>query len=738
MGKYKYIMGIQSYASHDSGACILRCSDDGGIVDYMTISEERLIRVKYPYVFPVHSIGYCMDYFGLTDISQIDLLMTEYVRIKRWFNSSPSYNISDYDYLKMKFDIHPKKIRIISHHMAHAASTYYASGFGEAAILIVDGVGSDLETTSYFYGKEHRIQMLENYKYYGIGACYNAVSKHILGFGPGGEGKTMGLAPYGEKYPQVLSIESDLDGIKNNFSRFMSRLPYSDILNQIEPKNMPIPIKHHYKRCENKEDLLDPYFARAAYDVQKEAERVILHLAKDLQKKTGSHNLCIAGGVGLNSVANKIILDEAGFENVFIYPACSDAGIPFGLATWGYNNCREIGEFKRKSLDFKNVFTGIEYSEEYIINVLKKYNIPYEYTDLAKVARLVAESKIVGLFQGGSEYGPRALGHRSIIADSRDKNIKDILNSRVKHREGFRPFAPAILREHCSEYFELNCESPYMLLIANVKKPEAIPAVTHVDNTARVQTVRREDDPIFYDLIKEYYRITGVPCILNTSFNEAGEPIVETPEDAIICFLKNEIEYLVLENMIVDSNKIRDKKNVFESMLTDRNERIKERRKELIERCFKGYNEVERDYFISESNKMSEWHAKYRSKFELEKKVLEWVENRQKILIVGTRDHTENLKKYINNFSLVDVVGFCSYGNCFDKYEIKSSGYREYDIKEMKNVKCDEILISSFEYNFKIRDALRGMGVEKPMCTIYDNASRNFMDVFGKFPSFMF
>ena len=217
---HKYIMGIQSYANHDSGACILRYSSDGKILDTVAISEERLIRRKYPYVFPTHSIGYCMDYFGLTDLEQIDILMTDYIRIKRWFNSGPSYNISDYDYLKTKLAIDPGKIRTITHHSAHAASVYYASGFSDSAILIIDGNGSDLETTSYFMGKGFDLKFMENYKYHGIGSCYSIVTKQILGLGTGGEGKTMGLAPYGQKHKRVLKVNAKLDGIKNDFSKF--------------------------------------------------------------------------------------------------------------------------------------------------------------------------------------------------------------------------------------------------------------------------------------------------------------------------------------------------------------------------------------------------------------------------------------------------------------------------------------------------------------------------------------
>ena len=718
----RYIMGLQSISNSNSGAAIVKCSDDGKILDFVAISEERLIRKKYPYVFPVHSIGYCLDYFGLSDLNQIDLLISDYGRTKRWFNSGPTYNISDYDYLKIKFGLNPKKIRIITHHMAHAASTYYTSGFDKAAVLVVDGNGSEMETTSYFLGKGFDLKQLENYKFHGIGSCYTAVTNWILNFGTGGEGKTMGLAPYGEKHKRVLNINANLDGIKNDFSEFMMRLPYSDVLNQVDPINRINPLKGNYKVCQDKKDLLNPYFSRVAYDIQEETERILLHLAKDLHSKTKLKNLCIAGGVGLNSVSNKIILDKAGFEKIFAFPACSDAGIPFGLAIWGYYNCKELGKFKRKKLLFKNTYTGKIYSQSHILEVLKKYNIPYSEMKLDQVAKLISQGKIVGWFQGGSEYGPRALGHRSILVDSRNKDMKDILNSRVKHRESFRPFAPSILEEYSKEYFDLKCASPYMLLIAKVKKPETVPAISHVDNTARVQTVTKQENGIYYDLIKEFYKITRVPCVLNTSFNDAGEPIVETPEDAIICFLGTDMDYLVLGDYLIEGSKVKEPERIRLNMEKERQETLKKRTDFLINKYFKGYDGKERDFFIAESNKISEWNVKYKCKYELEQKVLEWLKNKKRILIIGEKEQSEILPKYINSFSLVNVIGFCD--------------YKDLDLEKINKFDYDEILISSYEYNFEIYDSLKKINLNKPIYKIYDATSRNFMEIFKKFPDF--
>ncbi|MBI1971121.1 hypothetical protein HYS47_05205 [Candidatus Woesearchaeota archaeon] len=736
MNKVKYILGVQSYSNHDSGACIVKASTDGTILDYFAISEERLIRIKYPYVFPVLSIGACLDYFGLDSMGQIDLLIADHIRVKRWFNSGPAYNASDYDYLKMKFDIDPRKVKVISHHMAHAASTFYASGFDDAAIMIVDGNGSDMETTSFFKGVKKDIILMEQHRCHGIGACYTAVTKLILQLGTGGEGKTMGLAPYGQEHPKVLNITPELRGIRNDFSTFIRRMPYSDVLGHKYNQRIN-PLKQEYKKSMSKNDLLDPYFSRVAYDIQDTTEKVLVHLAKELYGKTGMKNICIAGGVGLNSVSNKIILDNTDFEKIFIFPACSDAGIPFGLAIWGYYNAKELGITNHKNVVFNNAYTGIEYDDAYVRNMLSSHGIPFKPLDLARVAGLIAEGKIVGWHQGRSEYGPRALGHRSILADPRRKDMKDILNSRVKHRESFRPFAPSILLEHSSEYFDLDCESPYMLLIANVKKPEVVPAITHVDNTARVQTVTREDNGIYYDLVKEFGRLTGVPCLLNTSFNDAGEPMVETPEDALICFMKNNMDALAIGGHMIDFADV-NKDSVLPLMERERIERLAKRRQDLLVRLFPGYNEQEKETFLEEANKIAEWHTKYRSKYELEKMTNKWVEEKAKILIIGTKDHTALLPKVINQFGDLNIVGFINFDSKYDRDAAATVPYPEYKMDQISSIPYDALLVSSWEYNFDIESVLRGRGIGNKMYVIYDNASRSFLDTLSAFPAFKY
>ncbi len=295
--------------------------------------------------------------------------------------------------------------------------------------------------------------------------------------------------------------------------------------------------------------------------------------------------------------------------------------------------------------------------------------------------------------------------------------------------------AAAILKEHCGEYFDLERESPYMLLIADVRKPDVVPSITHVDNTARVQTVTKEENDLFYDLIKAFQEITGVPCVLNTSFNDNGESIVETPIDAILCFFKTGMDYLVLGNHLLDIKRIPSKDDVQRVMENDRAAAIAARREEFLRRFFTRYDERERDHFISESNKMAEWHAKYRSKYELEKRVGEWVAAGTRILIVGERDHTEFLRRHINGFWNLLVVGFCDYGHGFEQDHPPGFPYPVVSSEEAAEKGYDAVLISSFEHNFSILPWLERWNA-KPVFPIYDNASRSLMETIEGFPPF--
>ncbi|MDO8607359.1 MAG: carbamoyltransferase C-terminal domain-containing protein [Phaeospirillum sp.] len=702
----------------------------------MAISEERLIRRKFPYTFPVHSLAYCMERFGLTDLSQIDVLVSDFIRRKQWFRSGPAYNTSDFDYLKIKFDFDPAKIVQISHHMAHAAAAYYASGYESSAILIVDGNGSDLETTSFLVGEGTKISYVDTYRGRGIGAVYSAVTNWILGLGTGGEGKTMGLAPYGESHDKVLEINGVLDGIRNDFSSFMRRMPYSDILNQIDLAHRINPLHKDYPRASGKEQVQEPYFARVAFDVQAETERVMIHLGKELFARTKQPNVCVAGGVGLNSVANKLMFDASGFENIFAFPACSDAGIPFGLALWGYYNAEQFKHLPKRRISFGNAYTGRDYPQGEIDDVLDRNAVPSTRTTPDEVARLLSEGKIVGWFQGGSEYGPRSLGHRSILADSRRAEMRDIVNERVKHRETYRPFAPAVLLEDCAEYFDIDGDSPFMLLVADTKRPDLVPAVTHVDNTARVQTVTAHNNGVFYDLVAAFKRLTGVPVLMNTSFNDAGEPIVETPEDALICFSRTEMDYLVLgDRLIAAGDAVRA---IGKTLFDQRAALIVRREAEITARFFPGGDKTERDAYVEAENRQAVWHTLYRAKYELERKVMEWAKERKRVLVVGTLDHTDALLRHIGGLATLTLTGIVAFAET--EYPTGDAPALErltrLDGAAIKAGDYDAILVSSHEFHYEILDLLDNAGLTDRAFSPYDNSSRSLIEAFQCLPSF--
>jgi len=555
------ILGLHTFG-HDTGASLI---SEGRL---FAIGEERLNRIKHSGVFPHMSIRYLLDATGLRDINDIDLIVGVTRIGKDGKNKEVEMIRSQLGYTG--------KIHTISHHTAHAASAFYPSPFEEATVMVVDGLGSnanDLDATetplfimrmidgkiqkkmeevqSFYRAMDGRLfsirkdYSMPGYRN-GIGLLYMGTSV-FLGMGDFGSGKVMGLAPYGyntdrkfKKDFYELSDGTALISSEKNFVRYndyFQRRFYPDI-----PRR-------------NKEKLPDEIYTQIAYEVQDAIEEALIAVANHLYKISPSKNLCYAGGVGLNSVANKKILDNTPFENIFIQPGACDSGIALGCALYG---AHVLNGEDPKAYRFKNAYLGRPYSEEEILKALKNTkNIKFskEKDVIKRTARFLADGKILGWFEGGSEIGPRALGHRSIICDPGRPDMKDILNARVKHREGFRPFAPSVLREYASEYFDLDCESPYMLLIAGVKedKQKSVPSITHVDGTARVQTVTREDNGRYYDLISEFFSITGTPVILNTSFNIAGEPIVETPADALRCFMSTEMDYLIIEDYIVEA-----------------------------------------------------------------------------------------------------------------------------------------------------------------------------------------
>tara|TARA_B100001057_G_scaffold500491_1_gene615867 strand:- start:13317 stop:15521 length:2205 start_codon:yes stop_codon:yes gene_type:complete len=715
----KYILGLQSYANHDSGACIIKFKKNTN-PELIAISEERLLRNKYPYSFPVLSIIYCMKHFKLKNFNQIDLIVSDWIRLKRWIRSGPSYNYQEFDYIKENLKFNKKKIIQIDHHLAHAASTYYPSNFKSSSVLVIDGNGSDIETNSFFVGKGNNIKLIENYKNHGIGFAYEAVTKEILNFSTGGEGKTMGLAPYG-KYNKKIKIPYEINGVKTNFSKFMLRMPVSDVLNRLNENFRPNVIKQKIRRA-NKQNIMNKYFTDWAFMIQKTTEDVVSKLGNNLYNKTKNKNICLAGGVALNSVANEVLFKRNKFKDIFIFPACADAGIPYGLAIWAYHNYFN----QKKRIPFVNAYTGIIYSSKKISKLLKKYKIEFKSTSASEIAKLISEKNIIGNFHGCSEYGPRALGNRSILADARDKNIRNKINKFIKHREVFRPFAPAILEEKSKEYFNIKF-SPFMLRVTKSKKKN-IPSALHVDNTARVQTVNKKQNRRFYSIINEFYKQTNVPVLLNTSFNDAGEPLVETPMDALITSLKTNIDYLILENFIVSFKNITidEKKFLLKKIEDERSKIIKKNYKDGIKILTKKYSKKEIKKRIKEENKKAIYNTLYKP-FDLTKKYFENFNKSKKLTIIGSNDHTnvllrlfQNQIKKIKNINYFEIAK-----NDIHKKKVKIKILKK--INKLSLSSKSNYFISSFQYMHEISEKIK---LKNTCFSPYDNSSRSLIDYY--------
>ena len=713
--KFHYILGFQSYASHDSGACIIKFDSTNKFLDFVSISEDRFARKKYTYAFPINSIYECMKYFNLKRLNEISYVYSDWIKEPKWFRSGPGYNYQMYDYLKEKFKFNKNKIIQLNHHLCHAASTYYTSGFKKSAVLIIDGLGSDNETHSIYKAKDYKINFLERYKHRGIGGLYAAITRKI-GLGFGGEGKTMGLAPYGKRNSFFKKIR--FNGIETNFSKFMFRHPLSDVLNHKNDNFRRPSLKLEIK--DNKNKKMSKYYKDWAFSIQDLAERTMAHLGSYTKKITKEKRLCMAGGVALNSVGNNKILKKSKFKDIFVFPACSDAGIPFGAAIWGYYNHLN----KKGKLNFINAYTGPKYNLKNILGLLKKYKIDFRPYCKKFIANQISIGKVIGRCSGRSEYGPRALGNRSILADPRSLKMRDYLNTHVKHREMFRPFAPVILEKESLNYFDI-AKSPYMLQVAKVKKLKKIPSASHIDGTARVQTINKKQNKILYEVIEEFKKITGVPCLLNTSFNDAGEPIVETHLDALITFMSTKIDILILEDIIIEKRKIKNVNQILKKLKISRKKTLRENEAEAKNILFKklNFNEFKKKKSFHNNLAIKEVLNKPYNEFDKVFKTIKKNKN-QNNLIIGTNDHTNTLIKSFNikgriNADYLEI-------NENDVYTSKKKIVNFSRIKKITK-KYDLVLISSYEHQFEIEKKFSLLN-QKNYKPIYNNANRSIID----------
>jgi carbamoyltransferase len=583
------ILGVSAFY-HDSAACLVQ---DGKIIS--AAQEERFTRKKHDSAFPKNAIKFCLQNSGITVkdlnyISYYDKPFLTFERILETYISFAPVGIKSFIkalplWIKKKLwmkEVIRKELEyegtIIfpEHHESHAASAFYPSPFQEAAFITMDGVG-EWATASYGIGKDNDIEMMAEIKFpHSLGLLYSAFT-YFTGFKVNsGEYKVMGLAPYGRPIYKDIILKELID-LKEDGS-FKMNMDYFDYCAGLRMTNGKFdrifdgpPRKPESQLTQREMDI--------ARSVQEVIEEAVSRIGRHIKRETGQKYLCMAGGVALNCVANGKLLGEGIFDNIWIQPAAGDAGAALGAALFAWYKYLE----NERKVDGKNDFQqgsylGPIYTNDYIEDYLRKNNIHYiklkENEIPEKIADLIADEKVIGWFQGKMEFGPRALGARSIIGDARSPKMQETMNLKIKFRESFRPFAPSVIIERVSDYFEIDRESPYMLLVAPVRKEirrnmtdeeqnlfgldklhivrSSIPAITHIDYSARIQTVDGRYNRLYYNMIKEFDEKYGCPVIINTSFNVRGEPIVCSPEDAYLCFMRTNMDYLLLENCLLD------------------------------------------------------------------------------------------------------------------------------------------------------------------------------------------
>lgn len=592
-----YILGI-SALYHDAAAALVK---DGEII--AAAQEERFTRLKHDHSIPVNAIQYCLKQAGIIsdELEAVIYYDNPIMTMERFINNlkfagKDASDLIDFSFKSIFRDKiwvnklienalgclgRQEKLFVTEHHIAHAASAFFPSPYDKAAIVTIDGVG-EWATTTIGYGSGNKIKLIKEIDYpHSLGLLYSAFT-YFCGFKVNsGDYKLMGLAPYGIPIyydlikENLINIKPDgsyrlnLDYFDYQYGRTMTNEKFADLFGG--PRRVP-------------ESRITKREMDMAASIQKVLEEVVLLIVKDAKRLVGEEcgNLVLAGGVALNCVSNGKILKEKIFKNIWVQPAAGDAGGALGAALYYYyqhiNGDRQSNGEDDKQ---KGTYLGPSYDEEIIENFLKKNNYKYEKYEgenlFDKIAELLDEQNVIGIFEGRMEYGPRALGNRSIIGDARSAKMQSKLNLKIKYRESFRPFAPSVLEERVTDYFDLEGKSPYMLICADVQETlrrefdlklqleengkdllpvinmsrSSIPAVTHVDYSARIQTVNEAVNPVFYRIIKAFEKRTGCGVVINTSFNVRGEPIVCSPEDAYRCFMRTEMDILVLENMIL-------------------------------------------------------------------------------------------------------------------------------------------------------------------------------------------
>jgi carbamoyltransferase len=587
------ILGISAYY-HDSAACLVR---DGDIV--AAAQEERFTRKKHDSNFPTHAVAYCLreagirpdqlDYVGFYDkpLLKFERILENYLGVaprgvRSFLTAMPVWlkeKLFTRDMIRNEMPEVTAPVLFAEHHESHAASAFYPSPFTEAAVLTMDGVG-EWATSSYGVGRGHQLDLLGELHYpHSLGMLYSAFT-YYTGFKVNsGEYKVMGLAPYGE--PKYVDLIFDKLVQLRDDGSFKLNMDYFNYLHGLTMTNGAFDKLFGGPPRKPESDVTQREMDLAA-SIQKVTEEIMLRMAKFVHKETGMENLCLAGGVALNCVGNGRLLREGPFKRLWIQPASGDAGGAVGVALTIWH--KALGKERQVNPvhdSMKGSYLGPNFSDAEIEQFISTSGAVAEKLSterlIERTAEVLARENVIGWLNGRMEFGPRSLGSRSILGDPRSQKMQSVMNLKIKFRESFRPFAPSVMREHVNEYFDLDEDSPYMLLVAPVRTerriamtPEQehlfgieklnvprsdIPAVTHVDYSARIQTVDAATHPTYHALLAKFYALTGCPVLVNTSFNVRGEPIVCTPKDAYLCFMRTEMDYLVLGSYLLDKRK---------------------------------------------------------------------------------------------------------------------------------------------------------------------------------------
>lgn len=725
----KYLLGFMSYCSHDPSAAMIEVTNSVGDLNYRFIhfEEGMLSRKKKSYYFPSRSVAACLDYFGI-QLSDVHLVATDYMDDQTFVDTSLNYRHLVGDYIRANLDLKPNQImRQTDHHYAHAMSSWVGSGYEDCAFLAIDGLGSSQNTHSVFVIEQGELKKIFSQSSPGIGALYSLITE-LIGFSAGEEGKTMGLAPYGEK----LFFKNEFPAVHFGGVYNQLTVDYSKVINR--SPNKFLLTDFNFSKF-NTHNLYEDYRAYLAFQIQKELERCLVHLATEIKRLTGKNKLCLSGGVALNCVANEVLVNSKIFESVYVFPDSADSGLSVGLVFSALKVLLEDHEWKEFLIKYKHP----KFAPTDAVPKVTEPNLdhlPWRNLDENSILSELENNSVIGIFSGGYEYGPRALGHRSFIANATSPKMKEILNTKIKHREAYRPFAPICLLEDFETFFDSkHTNHEFMSYAVNVKKiaQELIPSVVHYDNTARVQ-IATEDCGLIHKLLVKLKNQKGFGVLVNTSMNDNNEPIVFDELDAVSCFLRTNCDLLVVNDKMLfrqDLNgdvldyserietaiNVRNGKRFVHSLKTIMKSKVSSLQKflndyELISTYFRSYSSSIRlhkliiDIRLGKSprfnrivvsnreskNLESILEKYYCSLTEITNDILEIHDNPESVKLLLPKDFivSYNLSNVLRDYDALGLIKSTDYVNFYDSRDFPIPNFDEF--KNSLNVSLDELL----------------------------------------------